>query len=276
MENRLSHSYVMDLIDTLSETLFKKYQTYKKVEQYLKRWQKIVRYEQDVYYNEQYPIFNFNLIYKDETREKIDVINTLNQLDDELIIQMAIDLKIKVIGIIYSIAKIEGLDKTDYRQAKIIFDDAVKRVYDKPDEAIGLANSALESIIKHILEQKKLNVKYKKNETLYNLAQTILKGLECFPSKDTENNIKQIGSSLLNIAQAIESLRSEKTKFHGKDSSQNIIEDPLYACFIVNSVATLGNFLISFYENKYADELDTKVIENSEFEDSISEDEIPF
>lgn len=276
MENRLSHSYVMDLIDTISETLFKKYQTYKKVEQYLKRWQKIVRYEQDGYYNERYPIFNFELIYKDETGEKIDAINTLNQLDDELIIQMAIDLKIEVIGVIYSIAKIEGLDKTDYRQAKIIFDDAVKRVYDKPDEAIGLANSALESIIKHILEQGKLNVKYKKNDTLYNLTQTILKGLGYFPSKDTENNIKQIGSSFLNTAQAIESLRSEKTKFHGKDSSQNIIEDPLYACFIVNSVATLGNFLISFYEKKYTDKLDTKVIENSELNDLIPDDEIPF
>lgn len=276
MENRLSHSYVMDLIDTISETLFKKYQTYKKVEQYLKRWQKIVRYEQDGYYNEPYPIFNFELIYKDETREKIDAINTLNQLEDELIIQMAIDLKIEVIGVIYSIAKIEGLDKTDYRQAKMIFDDAVKRVYDKPDEAIGLANSALESIIKHILEQRKLNVKYKKNDTLYNLTQTILKGLGYFPSKDTESNIKQIGSSLLNIAQTIESLRSEKTKFHGKDSSQNIIEDPLYACFIVNSVATLGNFLISFYEKKYADKLDTKVMEKSDFDNLIPDDEIPF
>lgn len=276
MENKLSHSYVMDLIDTISETLFKKYQTYKKVEQYLKRWQKVVSYEQDGYYNERYPIFNFELIYKDETREKIDAINTLNQLNDELIIQMAIDLKIEVVGVIYSIAKIEGLDKTDYRQAKAIFDDAVKRVYDKPDEAIGLANSALESIIKHILEQGKLNVKYKKNDTLYDLTQTILKGFGYFPSKDTECKIKQIGSSLLNIAQTIESLRSEKTKFHGKDSSQNIIEDPLYACFIVNSVATLGNFLISFYEKKYTDKFDTKIIVNSEFDDLIPEDEIPF
>lgn len=30
MENLLSHSYVMDLIDKISDTLFKKYTTYKK------------------------------------------------------------------------------------------------------------------------------------------------------------------------------------------------------------------------------------------------------
>lgn len=275
MENKLSHSYVMDLIDTISEKLFKKYQTYKKVEQYLKRWQKIIDYER-YGYNEPYPIFNFELIYKDGAGEKIDVINTLNQLNDELIIQMAIDLKIEVVGVIYSIAKIEGLDKGDYHQAKTIFDDAVKRVYDKPDEAIGLANSALESVIKHILEQGVLDVNYKKNDTLYNLTQTVLKGLGYFPSKDTESNIKQVGSSLLNIAQAIEALRSEKTKFHGKDSSQNIIEDPLYACFIINCVATLGNFLISFYEKKYTNKCNEEVDDNSEFDNLIPDDEIPF
>lgn len=276
MGNLLSHSYVMDLIDKISDTLFKKYTTYKKVERYIKRWQKVVSYEQ-YGYNEPEPVYNFYPIYKDDNRDKVDVENTLNQLNDEMIIQMAIDLKIEVTGVIYSIAKIEGLNKSDYQQAKAIFEDAIKRVYDKPDEAIGYANSALESIIKHILEQGKLNVDYNKKDTLYTLTQKVLKGLDYFPSKDVEEKIRQIGSSLLNISQSIELLRSEKTKFHGKDSTQYIIDDPLYACFIVNSVATLGNFLISYYEKKYNEQTNEKLNSTAEEEyDFISDDEIPF
>lgn len=276
MENLLSHSYVMDLIDKISETLFQKYTTYKKVERYIKRWQKVIRYEQ-YGYNELEPIYNFYPIYKDDNRDKVDVENTLNQLDDEMIIQMALDLNIEVPGIIYSIAKIEGLNKSDYRHAKTIFEAAIQKVYDKPDEAIGYANSALESIIKHILEQGKLEVDYNKKDTLYTLTQKVLKGLDYFPSKDVEERVRQIGSSLLNISQSIELLRSEKTKFHGKDSTQYIIDDPLYACFVVNSVATLGNFLISYYEKKYNEltheELNSKAEEEYDF---ISDDEIPF
>ena len=276
MSKLLSNSYIMDLIDKISETLFKKYTTYKKVERYIKRWQEVVRYEQ-YSYEEPEPIYNFYPIYKDDNREKIDVENTLNQISDELIIQIAIDLKIEVQGVIYSIAKIEGLDKTDYQQAKNIFEDAIKKVYDRPDEAIGYANSALESIIKHILEQGKLDVAYNKKDTLCDLTKKILKGLNYYPSKDVEEKIRQIGSSLLNISQSIEELRSDKTKIHGKDSSQYIIEDPLYACFIVNSVATIGNFLISFYEKNYNEQIDKQ--HSSEYGndgDVISENEVPF
>lgn len=276
MGNLLSHSYVMDLIDKISDILFKKYTTYKKVERYIKRWQKVISYEQ-YGYNEPEPVYNFYPIYKDDNRDKVDVENTLNQFDDEMIIQMAIDLKIEVTGIIYSIAKIEGLNKSDYRQAKAIFEDAIKRVYDKPDEAIGYANSALESIIKHILEQGKLDVDYNKKDTLYTLTQKVLKGLDYFPSKDVVERVRQIGSSLLNIAQSIELLRSEKTKFHGKDSTQYIIDDPLYACFVVNSVATLGNFLINYYEKKYDEQTNEGLNSAAEEEyDFISDDEIPF
>ena len=49
MSKLLSNSYIMDLIDKISETLFKKYTTYKKVESYIKRWQEVVRYEQYSY-----------------------------------------------------------------------------------------------------------------------------------------------------------------------------------------------------------------------------------
>lgn len=264
MLDSLSPSYMIDLINKISDTLFEKYQSYKNVETYVQRWCKIVDYECNGY--EEYPIYNFSILYKDNEREKIDVVNTLNHAQNELVMQMAIDLKIEVTGIIYSIAKIEGLDTDQYVNAAQMFEEAIKRVYDKPDEAIGLANSTLETIIKHILEQGTLDIKYNKKDTLYELTQKILKGFELYPSKTMPNEISKIGSSLLCISQSIEALRSEKTKFHGKDSSQSIIKDSLSACFIVNSVAIIGNFIISFYEK-------TRNMNNEDF---VTDEEIPF
>lgn len=277
MNNMLSPSYMMDLIDNISETLFKKYKSYKKVEQYIKLWQKIIDYEPCGYYDSE-PVYNFEIIYKEDSVKNIDVINTLSFMKEELIIQIAIDLKIEVAGVIYSIAKIEGFDKPDYKQARTIFDDAIKNVYEKPDEAIGFANSALESIIKHILEQGKIQIEYNPKDTLYVLTQKILKGLDYYPNKDIMLEIKTIGSSILSISKAIESLRSEKTMFHGKDSSQYIIDDPLYASFIVNCVASLGNFLITYYEKKFLSVVkeEKKISVSYDFEDLITEDEIPF
>ena len=63
--------------------------------------------------------------------------------------------------------------------------------------------------------------------------------------------IKTIGNSLLTINQAIEKLRSEKTDFHGKTSDDYLIEDPIYTYFIINSVATVGLFLNTFYKTKF-------------------------
>lgn len=277
MLDSLSPSYMIDLINKISDVLFKKYQSYKNVETYIQRWCKIVDYESDGY--NEYPIYNFNIVYKDNEREKIDVVNTLNQAQNDLVIQMAIDLRIEVTGIIYSIAKIKGLDAEQYVNATQMFEEAIKRVYDKPDEAIGLANSTLETIIKHILEQGTLDIKYNKKDTLYELTQKILKGFELYPSKTMPSEISKIGSSLLCISQSIEALRSEKTKFHGKDSSQSIIKDPLYACFVVNSVAIIGNFIISYYEKIQKIPNKSDAMENFvpiDVNDLLSEDEITF
>lgn len=68
--------------------------------------------------------------------------------------------------------------------------------------------------------------------------------------------IKTIGSSLLAINQSIQELRSEKTDMHGKTVGDCLIDDPLYAYFIVNSVATIGLFMNSFYRKKCPAETD--------------------
>ena len=63
--------------------------------------------------------------------------------------------------------------------------------------------------------------------------------------------IKTIGSSLLAINQTIEKLRSEKTNFHGKTIDDYLINDTVYTYFIINTVATVGLFLNSYYKTKF-------------------------
>ncbi len=78
--------------------------------------------------------------------------------------------------------------------------------------------------------------------------------------------VKAIGSSFLNINQNIEKLRSEKTNAHGKTTEDYIVQDTLYAYFILNSVAAVGTFLISYYKNKFP-KLEIK--QNEEVEDDL-------
>ena len=72
--------------------------------------------------------------------------------------------------------------------------------------------------------------------------------------------IKTIGSSLLAINQTIEKLRSEKTNFHGKTNEDYLINDTIYTYFIINTVATVGLFLNSYYKTKFP--VPTPVIED--------------
>jgi len=265
---KISPKYIIDLINKINEKLYAEYASYKKVQTYIERWREVVRYESWGYNNsEEHPIYDFDIKFKENTTN-IDLIETLNNIEDEKLLQIAIDLELEVPGFIYSVAKIEGITKQNYQIANQIFVDSIKKVYDRPDEAIGLANSALESIIKHILELNKLEVEYNPNDTLYKQTSNILKGLNFFPNKDLEESIKRIGSSLLCITQEIEALRSDKTKFHGKGREQYIIDDPLYAFFVINCVSTIGHFLISYFEKTHIDATTQA--------EELPADEIPF
>ena len=53
------------------------------------------------------------------------------------------------------------------------------------------------------------------------------------------------------ISKGVEELRSNKTKFHGKTEGDYIINDSIYAYFVVNTVTTVGLFLKSYFEKKF-------------------------
>ena len=65
------------------------------------------------------------------------------------------------------------------------------------------------------------------------------------------DEIKRIGSSLLNISKQIEKLRSDKTDLHGKRSIDYKIEDPIYTYFVVNCVTTVGLFFNTYFKLRF-------------------------
>jgi hypothetical protein len=256
MIEKISPKFKMKILAEVETAIWEEYKTYKKVRQYMTQW--IEEYDWNTR--------NFNIITKGNNDE-IDLSQTLTLIDDETLLKIAADIGVNTPDFIPAVAEIYNIFKVNYQTAGETFKQALNQCYEHPDNAVSLANSALESIIKHILKDSKFE-NFDKTKTLYDQAVDILKQFQLYPEQEMPTEIKTIGSSLLAVSRAIEQLRSEKTSSHGKLSEDRIIDDPLYASFIINSVATVGIFLINYYERKLG------IKESSE--PNIIEKDLPF
>lgn len=261
---KISPKYLMDLEVQIKDKLFELYRSYDNVEQYLAKWHEL-RYEDINGRDENFAFMYFN-------NEKIDVVRTIANIDGETKLKIAIDLGIDTPDFIPSIPTFRNAIKSDYVNAHASFEKAFSEIEEHPDIAIGLANSALESIVKQILKDESLNGKFSERDTLYNLTQSILKEFKMFPGANMPEEINQIGSALLKANQGIEILRSSKTKFHGASESDYLVEDSMYAYFVVNSVITVGLFLDSFYKKNYK----KIIVDTLEINTVEDDDDLPF
>jgi len=185
-------------------------------------------------------------------------------------LKIAIDLGLETPGFIPCVPTFKNTLKDKYKSAIEAFNKAISNIHENPDLAIGLANSTLESMLKEIIKEGHLEATYDGKATLYKLTEDVLKGLNLYPNKTIPIEIRNIGSSLLNVNQNIEALRSSKTSMHGKSSADYVIEDSLYAYFIINSITTIGLFIDSFYKKRF-------LIEKEEIKKALpEEDELPF
>lgn len=253
MTELISPKYQMKLIDEVEKAIWTEYTSYKNVKNYIEKWHEFDDYN----YNWE----NFSITNKSDSN--IDLNATLHSMPGDLLLKVAIDLGVDTPDFIPSVPKFKNEIKSDYKNAYNTFTKAYKLIENDPSTAIGLANSSLESIIKEILKDERLNSKTKGTETLYKLTSIILKEFNLL-SPDLPVEIKTIGSSLLSTNQAIEKLRSEKTNFHGKADDDHLIKDTIYTYFIINSVTTVGLFLNSFYKTKYP-KIDNNFIDDLPF-----------
>lgn len=175
----------------------------------------------------------------------------MHKIDGETLLKIAVDLGVETPDFIPSIPVFRNEIKSNYPTASRIFEDAFKQIEEHPDIAIGLVNSALESIIKEILKDERVKIPLKGSETLYSLVGEVIKFFKLYPNSDIPKEIKTIGSSLLSISKGVEDLRSSKTKFHGKTDGDYIINDSIYAYLVINTVTTVGLFLKNYFEKKF-------------------------
>lgn len=249
---KLRPTYKMKLIAEINKKIFDEYQTYIAVEAYIREFLEITGY--DNWNNEDE--YNFNIYFKkDKTgKDVIDLVKTLTNMPQDDLLRVAVDIGIAVPMVLPAfptfVRKLTP-EETGISYAKEMFDKAYSLVLEDPAQAIGLANSTLETIIKHILQDSRSKIRYNKKDTLYELTKTILKEFKFFPTPELQENIKKIGSSLLCISSEIENLRSDKTFSHGKQKGDYVINDSLFSIFIINSIATVGLFIISFFEEQY-------------------------
>ncbi|WP_019315304.1 abortive infection family protein, partial [Streptococcus mutans] len=250
MEYKISPVYRMKLLEKVEKEIWNRYKSYKDVEQYMKLNQ--------IYDGFGQVDFDISYFSEGKNKEKINLIETLRVIAKDIpdkLLKMAIDLGIETPDYIPSIPTFRNELKADYKNASTSFEKAFQNIEEDPAESVGYANSVLESIIKEILKDQRFDIDATKL-TNGKLVKAILKEFGLNPnSPQMPDEIKSIGSSLTTVSKAIEDLRSDKTSFHGHDSEKYLIDEPLYAYFIVNACATVGLFLINFYEKKFPKEV---------------------
>ncbi len=232
----------MGIVLNINEALFGLYKGYDDVLCYVEKWHEAY----DDFGNE-----NFHIYFKDDEHKKIDTRKTLHNIDGETLLKIAIDLGVETPDFIPAIPQFKNALKSSFETASLTFEKAYKNVESDPGLAIGLANSALESIIKEIIRDERVKIQYEEKDTLGKLSQKICKAFKQSVDPTEPVEIKTIASSLISVCNAIETLRSSKTIFHGKTDNSNVVSNPMYAYMVVNSMATVGLFFLQFYLTEY-------------------------
>lgn len=236
-------SYKMTLLERLKDAIWARYTSYEKVRTYFDLWYNVHKE------NGRYSYFDIE--YKDSQCKNVDVIGTLKNMDDATLLSVAIDMGVETPGFLPSIPIFRNEIKSEYNTASEILERAYSKIGTEPDVSISLANSALESIIKEILRATSSVEKWTSKDTLTSLVKSICNEFKLKANGDLPMQIRTISSSLIGACKAIEELRSDMTSAHGKTDEDYLINNPMYAMFIFNSVCTVAMFLKLFYEAKY-------------------------
>lgn len=251
----------MKIVQNINDKLYELFKSYDDVEAYVEKWR-------EVYDN--FGNANFYIQYKDEERKKIDLKRTLHQVDGETLLKIAIDLGIETPDFIPFVPTFKNELKSSYEIAAQTFEKAYCNVEKDPNLAIGLANSALESIFKEILKDERLQIQYDSRDTTSKLVKNICKAFRLDNGDSLPQEVQTIAKSLIACSNAIEDLRSTKTEMHGKTQNDFIIKDPMCAYFVVNAVSSVGLFLLNYYKGKYPPQVNNTL---SEFD---PDDDLPF
>ncbi len=240
--NDISPAFITSLKMQLAQKIWEKYSSYKNVKLFL------VSSVIEGGWNEP---DSFQVFYQDDEQQRVDVEKTILHMPAYETIKMAIDLGIDTPGFLPIVPKFKNVLKDENQTAFQNFERAVKNVYENPDQAVALAASTLEGIIKTILSDEAFSEVATKNLSLTKLTNSIVRAFGFDDNTKCPKELITIAGQLRGLGKAIDDLRSDKSSAHGKNHNDYVVDDPLWASFTVNTSASLGLFLWEYYENKY-------------------------
>jgi len=140
----------------------------------------------------------------------------------------------------------EQLEKFDADGIHFAWQKALERKKLDPEGAITLSKTILESICKHILDEKE--VEYDQNKTdLPQLYKLTAKELNLSPDQHTEQIFKQILSGCSSVVYGLGSLRNKLGDAHGKGKLK-VKPSARHAELAVNLAGSMALFLVETFE----------------------------
>lgn len=142
---------------------------------------------------------------------------------------------------------IEALKRFDSESVQIIWTKALNRRQSDPEGAITTARTLLESICKHILDEK--NIEYTNKTELPQLYYLVSVELSLAPSQYTEDVFKQILGGCSSIVNGLGTLRNRLGDAHGQ-GKKTVRPAARHAELAVNLAGSVALFLIETWESR--------------------------
>lgn len=142
----------------------------------------------------------------------------------------------------------EVLKRFDAKSVHVVWTKALDRRQSDPEGAITAARTLLETICKHILDEK--GVEYKDNKTdLPQLYHLVSVELNLSPSQYTEDVFKQILGGCSSIVNGLGTLRNRLGDAHGQ-GKRPVRPAARHAELAVNLAGSVALFLVETWESR--------------------------
>ncbi len=158
---KLSPLYVLDLINRIEAALYNRFPEEEDADNYILRW----------HVTNPWGRTNFDIAH--DFLDRVDIKKTLINVDDETLLKIAMDLGIETPGFLPMTPIFRNELKKDFPTASEAFERAFKLVSEDPNMAVSLANTTLESILKEIIKDDRVSVKYDNRKTTYALIKDL-------------------------------------------------------------------------------------------------------
>jgi Abortive infection C-terminus len=138
-----------------------------------------------------------------------------------------------------------AMHKFDSETVHGLWTKAMDRRETDPEGAITLARTLLESVCKHILDERK--VAYEADSDLPGLYKTVAKALNLAPSQHSETIFKQILGGCTAVVEGLGALRNRLSDAHGQ-GKMPVKPAPRHAELAVNLAGAVAMFLVTTHE----------------------------